>query len=89
MKLRVTPLNFAALFFVVLALITWIYKPIAITGRELANWTGTIAIIFLFFALSTFLLDGIFRNFFPQKKTLWTVEFSFLAITGIIYLLVK
>lgn len=89
MKFKVTPLNFAALFLVVLAIITWIYKPIAITGRELSNWTGTVAIIFLFFAVSILLLDGILRNFFPRQKTLWVIELSFLALTTVIYLLVK
>jgi hypothetical protein len=89
MKFRLTPLNFATAFFVVLAAITWIYKPIAVTGKELMHWTGTVGIIFLFFALSVWLLDIIFRNFFRETKMLWTIELSFMVLTAIIYLIVR
>ncbi|WP_158826270.1 preprotein translocase subunit SecE [Mucilaginibacter lacusdianchii] len=89
MKLRLTPLNFATAFLVVLAIVTWVYKPVAITGKELVHWTGTVAIIFLFLAFSVWFLDLIFRNFFRETKMLWTIELSFIVLTAIIYLLVK
>jgi hypothetical protein len=89
MKLRLTPLNFATAFFIVLAFITWQYKPVSITGTELKQWTGTIALIFLFFGISISFLDLIFRNFFLETKMLWIIEISFLILTAVIYLIVR
>lgn len=89
MKLRITPLNFATAFFVVLAFITWFYKPVAVTGTRFTQMTGTIAIIFLLFGLFSSFLDLILRNFFLQTKMLWIVEVSFIVLTAVIYLLVR
>jgi hypothetical protein len=89
MKLRLTPLNFATAFFIVLAFITWLYKPVSVTGSNLKQWTGTIALVFFFFGIVASFLDLIFRNFFPQTKTLWLIEMSFLLLTAVIYLLVR
>jgi hypothetical protein len=89
MKLRLTPLNFATAFFVVLAFISWFYKPVAITGGQFTQMSGTIALIFLLFALVIWFLDMIFRNFFLVTKTLWIVEISFIVLTAVIYLLVR
>lgn len=89
MKTRITPLNFATAFFVVLAIITWVFKPVAVTGPDYVHWTGTIAAIFIFFAFVLFFLDMVFRNFFYHSKTLWMVELSFIVLTVIIYLIVR
>ncbi|MFD1256568.1 hypothetical protein ACFQ3S_07145 [Mucilaginibacter terrae] len=89
MKLRLTPLNFAVAFFIVLAIITWIYKPVAVTGERYTEMSGTIALVFLLFAVMSFFLDMIFRNFFSQMKLLWMIEISFIVLTAVIYLLVR
>jgi hypothetical protein len=89
MKLRLTPLNFATAFLIVLAFVTWFYKPVSVTGNELKQWTGTIAIIFLTFAVFSFFLDMLFRNYFLQTKMLWMVEIAFIILTAVIYLLVR
>lgn len=89
MKLRISPLNFATAFFIVLAFITWFYKPVSVTGNELKHWTGTLALIFLLFAVMSSFLDMTFRHFFLQIKTVWMVELSFIIFTAVIYLLVK
>lgn len=89
MKLRLTPLNFATAFFIVLAVITWIFKPVAVTGQQYQALTGTIALIFLLFGIMSWFLDMIFRNFFQHTPTLWKVELSFIALTTVIYLIVR
>lgn len=89
MKLRLTPLNFATAFLIVLAFVTWFYKPVSVTGNELTQWTGTIAIIFLTFAVFSFFLDMLFRNYFLQTKMLWMVEIAFIILTAVIYLIVR
>jgi hypothetical protein len=89
MKLRLTPLNFATAFLIVLAFVTWFYKPVSVTGNDLKQWTGTIAIIFLTFAVFSFFLDMLFRNYFLQTKMLWMVEIAFIILTAVIYLLVR
>jgi len=45
MKLRITPLNFATTFFIVMAAYIWIYGA-HIAGRPLENWSTTIGWIF-------------------------------------------
>jgi len=89
MKTRITPLNFATAFFLVLAFVTWYYKPMSITGTQYKQWTGTIALVFLVYAVGVAFLDMIFRNFFKQTKSLWIIEISFILFTAVIYLLVK
>jgi hypothetical protein len=90
MKLRISPLNFATAFFIVLAIVTWFFKPVGVTGNGgFKQMTGTIALIYLLFALVTSFLDLIFRNFFLQTKLLWMVEGSFVILTAVIYLLVR
>jgi hypothetical protein len=89
MKLRITPLNFATALFIVLAVFTWLFKPVSVTGIEYKQWTGTIALIFLLFAVMSTFLDLIFRNYFLQTKMLWMVEISFIIFTAVIYLLVR
>ncbi|QJD97980.1 hypothetical protein HH214_19910 [Mucilaginibacter robiniae] len=89
MKFKVTPLNFATVFFIVLAFITWLYHPVGVTGRELAGWSGAIAILFFFFAFVVAFLDMIFRNFFLKLKVIWAIELSFIVLTVGIYLMVR
>jgi hypothetical protein len=89
MKFRITPLNFATALFIVLAVFTWLFKPVSVTGIEYKQWTGTIALIFLLFAVMSTFLDLIFRNYFLQTKMLWMVEISFIIFTAVIYLLVR
>ncbi|HMG08111.1 MAG TPA: hypothetical protein VK609_06345 [Mucilaginibacter sp.] len=88
MKLRITPLNFATTFFIVMAAYIWIYGA-HIAGRPLENWSTTIGWIFLLFAAVVFFLDLIFRNFFAELKKLWIVESCFIVLVVIIFLLVK
>jgi hypothetical protein len=88
MKLRITPLNFATTFFILVAAYIWIYGA-KIAGRPLENWSGTIGWIFLLFAFVVFFLDLIFRNFFAELKKLWLIELCFIALVVIIFLIVK
>jgi len=88
MKLRITPLNFATTFFILVAAYIWIYGA-HIAGRPLENWSGTIGWIFLLFAFVVFFLDLIFRNFFAELKKLWLVELCFIALVVIIFLIVR
>lgn len=87
MKLRLTPLNIATAFLVVLAFISWQFDAVLVKGSKFLHWSGTIAIVYLVFALALFWLDLIFRNFFPQTRRLWVIETSFIALTVILYLL--
>ncbi len=88
MKYRITPLNFATAFFLILTGYIWI-NGASITGSRYEHWSGTIALIFLLFAIVVSFLDLIFRNFFRQTKTLWIVELSFITLATIIFLLVR
>ncbi len=88
MKFRITPLNIATAFLLVLSAYVFIYG-IKIANSPFQHWKGTISIIFLFFAIVVFYLDIMLRNFFPETKKLWLVEISFIVLTTVILLLVK
>jgi hypothetical protein len=88
MKFRISPLNFGAAFFLMLAVYIWI-NGAKITGSRYEHWSGTIAIVFLLFAFVVSFLDIMLRNFFLRTKSLWIVELSFITLTIIIFLLVK
>ncbi len=88
MKFRISPLNFATAFFLILAVYVWL-NGASITGSKYQHWGGTIALIFLLFAFVVSFLDLILRNFFPKTKSLWIVELSFITLATIIFLLVK
>ena len=88
MKFRVTPLNFASAFFLVIAVYSWVYG-IQISGAKLPYLSGALGWIFLLFAFVVSFMDIMFRNFFPQTKKLWIVELSFITLAAIIFLLVK
>ncbi len=88
MKLRITPLNFATTFFLVLAVYIWI-NGAAIAGRPLEHWSGTIGGIFMLFAAVVFFMDLMFRNFFADLKKLWIIELCVIALIVILFLLVR
>ena len=88
MKLRITPLNFASAFFLIIAVYSWIYG-IKISGFQFQHLGGTLGWIFLLFAVVVSFMDIMFRNFFPEIKKLWIVELSFITLAAIIFLLIK
>ncbi len=64
MKYRITPLNFASAFFLILAVYTWIYG-ISISGMQALHLGPAVGWIFLLFAVVVSFLDIMLRNFFP------------------------
>ena len=88
MKLRITPLNFAAAFFLVIAVYTWVYG-LQISGHEFVHMNTTIGWIFILFAVVVSFMDIMFRNFLTETKKIWIVELSFITLAAIIPLLVK
>ena len=88
MKFRITPLNFASTFFLIIAGYSWIYG-IKISGYQFKHMSGTVAWIFLLFALVVSFMDIMFRNFLQETKKIWIVELSFITLAAIIFLLVK
>ena len=88
MKLRLTPLNFASAFFLIIAVYSWIFG-IKISGMQIKHMSGIIGWIFILFAVVVSFMDIMFRNFFPDIKKLWIVELSFITLAAIIFLLVK
>jgi hypothetical protein len=88
MKFRITPLNFASAFFLIVAVYSWIYG-VKISGVQFRHMDATIGWIFLLFAIVVSFMDIMFRNFFPETKKLWIVELSFITLAAIIFLLVK
>jgi hypothetical protein len=88
MKFRITPLNFATAFFLIIAVYSWIYG-IKISGHEFKHMSATIGWIFLLFAVVVSFMDIMFRNFLQEAKKIWIVELSFITLAAIIFLLVK
>lgn len=88
MKLKLTPLNFATAFFLILSVYIWI-NGAAITGMTFTHLGGAISLIFLLFAFVVSFMDIMFRNFFPDLKKLWLIELSFITLVVVIFLLVK
>ena len=87
---RITPLNFAAAFLVVVAVYVWIYGVSIIGGRyphALKSWM--FGAVFLLFAMVVSFMDLILRNFFRQTKKLWIVELSFITLAIILFLLAR
>lgn len=90
MKLRITPLNFASAFFLFLAVYIWLYGAgIAGAQYQQLHLGNQIVWIFLLFAFVIFVMDLMFRNFFPDTKKVWIIELSFMALAVIIFLLVR
>ena len=88
MKLRITPLNFASAFLLVVAVYSWIYG-VQISGTHFKTMTTAIGWIFVLFAVVVSFMDLMFRNFFRETKKLWIVELSFITLAAIMFLLVK
>jgi len=88
MKFRLTPLNFASAFLLVVAVYSWIYG-VQISGTHFKTMSAAVGWIFILFAVVVSFMDIMFRNFFPQTKKLWIVELSFITLAAIIFLLVK
>ena len=88
MKIRITPLNFATAFFLLLAVYVWIYGA-GITGMKVSHLGGVVSMVFLLFAFVVSFMDIMFRNFFPDLKKIWLIEISFITLATIIFLLVK
>lgn len=90
MKFRITPLNFAAAFFLFLAVYVWIYGISVVGGHypyALKSWI--FGAIFLLFAFVVSFMDIMLRNFFRETKKLWIVELSFITLAIILFLLAK
>jgi hypothetical protein len=88
MKTRITPLNFATAFFLIIAVYSWIYG-VKISGTQFKHMGATIGWIFLLFAVVVSFMDIMFRNFFADTKKIWIVELSFITLAAIIFILVK
>jgi hypothetical protein len=90
MKFRITPLNFASAFFMALAVYIWIYGA-QITGIQYQqlHLGGILGGVFLLFAFVVFVIDLMFRNFFPETKKLWIIETSLMVLIVILFLIVK
>jgi len=92
MNVKITPLNIAAAFFFVFAGYIF-FKGAHVLGIAYglpqSHLHITLTIIFAFFGLVVTFLDVMLRNFFPETKKLWMVELSFVALTAIIFLLLK
>jgi len=92
MKLRITPLNFATAFFLVMAAYIFIKGAHVLKisyAMPQVHLRVILTVIFLFFGLVVACLDVMLRNFFPDIKKLWMVELSFIVLTAVIFLLVK
>ena len=90
MKFRITPLNFATAFLTFVAIYIWIYgAQIAGIQYQQLHLGGQLTWIFLLFAFVVFVLDLMFRNFFPETKKIWIIETCFIVFVAILFLLVK
>jgi hypothetical protein len=88
MKFRITPLNFASAFFLLIAVYSWIYG-VKISGHQFKNMDATMGWIFLLFSVVVSFMDIMFRNFFSETKKIWIVELSFITLAAIIFLLLR
>jgi uncharacterized PurR-regulated membrane protein YhhQ (DUF165 family) len=90
MKFRVTPLNFATAFLLFIAVYIGIYgAKIAGGPYQQLHLGGTLTWIFFLFAFVVFVLDLMFRNFFPETKRLWIIETCFIVLVAILFFLLK
>ncbi|MBE7175023.1 MAG: hypothetical protein INR69_01380 [Mucilaginibacter polytrichastri] len=85
---RFTPLNLATAALLLLAVYVAM-NGAAFTGQGNERWSTAIAALFALLAVATFFLDLIFRNFFPETRRLWIIELAFMALTTVIFLLIK
>jgi len=92
MKVKFTPLNIATAFFFVFAAYVFFYGAHVIGiayGLPQTHLRITLSLIFLFLGFVVAFLDVMLRNFFPETKKLWIIELSFIALTVILFLLIK
>ena len=88
MRIKITPLNFATAFFIILAV--WVFiKGADVTGMGFTHMGTAIGLVFLLVAFVVSFMDIIFRNFFQETKKLWVIELSFITLALVIFLLVK
>ncbi|MBE7178682.1 MAG: hypothetical protein INR69_19940 [Mucilaginibacter polytrichastri] len=85
---RLTPLNLVTAAFIFLAVYIAVFGAAGV-GADYARWGTAIALLFILFAVATFFLDLIFRNFFPGTKRLWLIETAFICMTVILFLILK
>ena len=88
MKPRITPLNFATAFFLVIAVYSWVYG-VKLTDLPYHQMSGIIGWIFILFAVVVSFMDVMFRNFLGATKKIWIVELSFITLVAVIFLIVK
>ena len=88
MKFRLTPLNLATAFLLIIAVYSWVYG-VKITGLQYHQMSGVIGWIFILFAIVVSFMDIMFRNFLLATKKIWIVELSFITLVAVIFLIVK
>ena len=88
MKSRITPLNFATAFFLIIAVYSWVYG-VKLSGLQYHQMSGIIGWIFILFAVVVSFMDLMFRNILGATKKIWIVELSFITLVTIIFLIVK
>lgn len=88
MKIKITPLNFLSAFLLFVAVYIWIYGA-KITGMQYQqlHLGTTLVWVFFLFAFVIFVVDLMFRNFFPNTKTLWIIESTFVVFIAVIFFL--
>ena len=90
MKFRITPLNFVAAIFLLLAGYVLVYGISIMGGKYPRVLSSNIfAGIFLLFAIVVSFMDLMLRNFFHETKKLWVVELSFITLAIILFLLAR
>ncbi|GAB3926136.1 hypothetical protein [Mucilaginibacter myungsuensis] len=88
MKLRITPLNFLTTLLLAVAVYIWINGAGIVGGPyQQLHLGGTLTWIFFLFAFVIFIVDLMFRNFFPKTKTLWIIESAFVVFVAVIFFL--
>jgi len=88
MKIKITPLNFLSAFLLFIAIYIWIYGAniVGLQYQQL-NLGNTLIWVFFLFAFVIFVVDLMFRNFFPHTKTLWIIESTFVIFIAVIFFL--
>lgn len=88
MKIKITPLNFLSAFLLFIAVYIGVYGAniVGVKYQQL-HLGATLTWIFLLFAFVIFVVDLMFRNFFPNAKTLWIIESTFVVFIAVIFFL--
>ena len=89
-KIRITPLNFAAAFFLFVAVYVLIFGVKVIGGHyPHVLKSGIFAAVFFLFAIVVSFMDIMLRNFFRDLKKLWVIELSFITLAIILFLMAR